>query len=67
MDYHNEIIKEKDIEIKKLVAEIKRLGKEVESLQTMLVKCRVCEEEKAKRLKYMENVLTYLENKMGLN
>ena len=64
MDYHNEIIKEKDIEIKKLVGEIEKLGKEIESLQIMLTKYKVCEEEKTERIRYLENILTYLEGRL---
>jgi len=53
MDYHNIMIKEKDEEIKRL--------------QRMLKQCKVCEEEKANRLKYLENILAYFESKLGLN
>ena len=59
MDYHNEIEKERDTKIKELEAE-------KEELQRMLAKYKVCEEEKLERLEYLENVLTYLENKLRL-
>ena len=60
MDYHNKMLEEKDTKIKEKDVEIKRL-------QRMLIKYKVCEEEKANRLKYLENVLAYLENKLGFN
>jgi len=60
MDYHNKMLEEKDTKIKELEGEI-------EKLQRMLIKYKVCEEEKVKRIKYLENVLTYLENKLGFD
>ena len=52
MDYHNEMIKEKDTKIKEL--------------EGKTVKLLVIEEEKAKRITYLENVLTYLESRVGI-
>ena len=66
MDYHNEIIKEKDVEIKKLVAAIKELESEIQRLKRVVKQGLVCEEEKAKRITYLENVLTYLESRVGI-
>ena len=58
MDYHNEIEKERD-------TKIKEKDEEIESLQTMLAKCKACEEEKAERIRYVENILTYLEGRIA--
>lgn len=53
MDYHNEMIKERDTKIKELEGKI--------------VKFLVIEEEKAERIKCLENIITYLEHKLRLN
>ena len=37
---------------------------EINRLKRMLKKCQICDEEKMKRIKYLENVITYLENKL---
>ena len=59
MDYHNKMLEEKDVKIKELEVEIQRLKRVME-------KCLVVEDEKTKRLKYLENILSYLENKLAL-
>jgi len=37
---------------------------EINRLEEMLKKCQICDGEKMERIKYLQNIITYLENRL---